>query len=45
MEKLNFKKLTLEDNKLFTDFFKKHPPLSSELTFTNFIYLAEIQVN
>ena len=32
---LKFKKLTLEDAKIFNDHFKKHPPLSSELTFTN----------
>src|SRR5271157_2443898 len=35
MEQITFKKLTLEDNQLFSNFFKKFPPLSSELTFTN----------
>ncbi len=33
--KLIFKNLTLEDNELFTGFFKKHPPLISEYTFSN----------
>lgn len=35
MEKINFKKLTLNDKTLFDEYFSKYPPIISEYTFSN----------
>jgi len=35
MEKLEFKKITLEDKELFNKYFKEYPPQISEYTFSN----------